>query len=514
MKQLTIVRLELQTAVLATRLAETIQRELTYKFDDVVLWTDSQVVLQFVTNESRKFQTFVANRVSEIRDSTSPSQWRHIPGSQNPADIGSRGRSASQLKEPALCWNGPAFLRQDQNSWPCMEVPGLSPDVPEMKRTAEKTVVGFVSDAAEPEPLQPLHVDPARFSSWIKCKRVVAWVLRFVGNTKGREKEQGHLTVEELHRAEQLIIRQDQSLKKTEAHPGLTLCEDEHGILRVTGRLSNAPAEVCRQPIVLRPDSEVTRLIVMDMHERCLHAGLSHTLNLLKERFWMPRARATVKKLIWQCARCRNRRAAPTYPKMADLPKERFDTSRPFSSVGLDFLGPIQVRKFRKTEKRYILLVTCLATRAVHMEVAESLDTGSFLMALRRLIARRGRPTLIWSDNGTNLIGGERELREAIAEWNQEQICDALSQRNIQWKLNPPTASHMGGVWERLVASVKRAVRIVLCNQIVSDDVLHTTVLEQGLRHRGGDGGDASPSILRVRGIIPPIFRKIVGQIR
>ena len=122
-------------------------------------------------------------------------------------------------------------------------------------------------------------------------------------------------------------------------------------------------------------------------------------------------------------------------------------------------MGPILVRKFRKTEKRYILLVTCLATRAVHLEVAESMDTSSFLMALRRFVARRGRPTLIWSDNGRNLVGGERELREAIAEWNQGQICDALSQENIQWKFNPPTASHMGGAWERLVASVKRALR-------------------------------------------------------
>ena len=243
--------------------------------------------------------------------------------------------------------------------------------------------------------------------------------------------------MEELLQAEEIIVRQDQEQEKVSCQPGVSLYQDDKGLVRVKGRLSHAPAEICREPIVLSPSSEVTRLIVTNLHERCMHAGLNHTLNLVREKFWLPRARASVKKLIWRCAYCRNRRAAPTCPRMADLPSERFDTGRPFSSVGLDFLGPVQVRKFRKTEKRYILLVTCLATRAIHLEIAESLETSSFLMALRRFIARRGCPKIIWSDNGTNLVAGERELRENIAAWNQEQICDSLTQNNIQWKFNP-----------------------------------------------------------------------------
>lgn len=423
------------------------------------------------------FQTFVANRVAEIRATTSPSQWRHVPGAQNPADICSRGRSASQLRDCGLWWNGPKFLTQDESDWPQLKTPDLSPDQPELKKTAVvMSVVGFVGGTPVDGTRQEL-VDPARFSSWTRYRRVVAWVYRFIWNGREQEKKHGPLTVEELLQAERAIIRRDQMQEKT-SHPGLSLYEDEHGLVRVKGRLKNAPAEVCKEPILLNPRSEITRLIVTDLHGQCMHAGLNHTLNLLRERFWMPKFRATVKKLIWKCAQCRNRRAAPECPRMSDLPSERFDSSRPFSSVGLDFLGPLLVKKFRKTEKRYILLVTCLATRAIHLEVAESLDTSSFLMALRRFVARRGKPTIIWSDNGKNLVGGERELRQAIAEWNQEQICDALSQKCIQWRFNPPTASHMGGVWERLVASVKKALRVVLGNQTVHDDVLHTTVLE------------------------------------
>ena len=125
-----------------------------------------------------------------------------------------------------------------------------------------------------------------------------------------------------------------------------------------------------------------------------------------------------------------------------------------------------------------MLLVTCLATRALHLELATSLDTDDFLMALRRFIARRGRPRLILSDNGTNLVAGEKELRACLEGWNQAQITDELTQKRIEWRFNPPTASHMGGVWERLVASVKRSLRVVLGNQCVAEDVLHTVLLE------------------------------------
>ena len=99
---------------------------------------------------------------------------------------------------------------------------------------------------------------------------------------------------------------------------------------------------------------------------------------------------------------------------MADLPEARLDMRRPFSTVGLDYFGPLMVKKFRETEKRYLVQVTCLATRAIHLELASAMDTSSFIMALRRFIARRGRPQTIYSGNGTNLVGGERGMREAI----------------------------------------------------------------------------------------------------
>ena len=143
-----------------------------------------------------------------------------------------------------------------------------------------------------------------------------------------------------------------------------------------------------------------------------------------------------------------------------------------FSYVGLDFFGPLFVKRGRSTVTHYGCLFSCLTNRATHIEVAESLETDSFINALRRSISRRGMPKVIRSDNGTNLCGGERELREAVVNWNQQKIRSFLLQRNIDWKFNPPGASQMGGVWERIIRSVRKILRALLREQLVSGEVL------------------------------------------
>ena len=492
LKQLTIVRLELQAAVLGVRLAKFIKRELACSLDETCLWTDSTVVLMFLQNESRRFHTFVANRISEIQDSSEAGQWRHVPGELNPADVCSRGTSGPGLQKCSVWWSGPVFLTQDREEWPSEEVTEctLSADDAEVKTTREAVFAAQSSDG-------PL-VDPSRYSSWMKYKRTVAWVLRFSKNARQSESSGnrlgGPLTASEVQAAEDFTLRESQRatypaelkavvsgsrLPEDSTLLHLTPYVDERGLLRARGRLHNAPLpETCRHPVLIGKDEDIIRLIVTDAHKRALHSGLEHTLCEVRLQYWIPRARSTVRKILYRCAHCRNRRAQPQTPMMADLPESRFDMSRPYACVGLDYCGPLTVKKFRKTEKRYILLITCLATRALHLELVSSMDTDGFLMALRRFIARRGRPRVIWSDNGSNLVAGEKELRSCLDTWNQAQITDALSQRQIEWRFNPPTASHMGGIWERLVASVKRALLVVLGNQVVAEDVLHTVLVE------------------------------------
>ena len=512
LKKMTIVRLELQAAVLGARLANRVKHELSYQIDEICLWTDSTVVIQFLQNESRRFHTFVANRISEIQDLTDTREWRHILSQLNPADVCSRGTSGPKLKTCRLWWSGPDFLSQDREEWPSEEVSSTL-DAANAEVKAPREAV-FMVQASKP----PL-LDPSRFSSWQRYKRTLAWIMRFCKNVRLRKGSSGRaggsLTVPEIEAAEELILKQAQQaalaaelnactsgrpLPAKSSLQHLSPYVDERGLLRVGGRLNRAPIpEPGRNPIILT-ESDITRLIVSDAHQRVLHSGLEHTLCELRLSFWIPKARSVVKKILHRCAFCRNRRALPQNPKMADLPDCRFDTSRPFACVGLDYFGPLTVKRFRKSEKRYVLLITCLATRALHLELAASLSTDDFLMALRRFIARRGKPKLILSDNGTNLVAGERELRDGIREWNQDQIVNELSQKHIQWRFNPPTASHMGGIWERLVASVKRALRVVLGTQCLSEDVLHTVLTEiefmlnsRPLTYVSSDARDSEP---------------------
>ena len=216
----------------------------------------------------------------------------------------------------------------------------------------------------------------------------------------------------------------------------------------------------------------------MNMHEKSWHGGVDHVRNVLRQEYWILRCRTTVRKLVYRCAYCKRRRAKPESPKMAGLPRDRLQIAPPFSKVGVDYFGPIKVKHLRKQEKRYGCLFTCLVVRAVHLEVAFDLSTDSFIMCLRRFISRRGKPIVIRSDNGTNFVGANSELRECLQNWNQNKIASTLSQEGIQWVFNPPAAPHMGGVWERLVQSCKRALTAVLQNQVLTDEVLSTALAE------------------------------------
>ena len=186
-----------------------------------------------------------------------------------------------------------------------------------------------------------------------------------------------------------------------------------------------------------------------------------------------------VRRVLSSCFDCKRRLQSPDSQKMSDLPYERVTPGEPpFTFVGVDYFGPFYVKRGRCMEKRYGVLFTCLAVRAVHIEVAHSLDTSSFINALRRFIARRGSPRVIRSDNGTNLTSGEKELREAIGGWNKSKIGEFLLQKEVRWVFNPPAASHMGGIWERMIRSVRKVFNALLKNQSPNDEGLSTLMCE------------------------------------
>ncbi len=185
---------------------------------------------------------------------------------------------------------------------------------------------------------------------------------------------------------------------------------------------------------------------------------------------------------------------------MSDLPSARLQLYKPaFHSCGMDCFSPFIIKIGRHTEKRWGVLFKCLTMRAVHLDLLPSLSTDSFLMALRRFIARRGTPAQLWSDRGTNFRGGVRELREAYAAFAPDLQCH-LARQKITFCFNPPSAPHFGGVWEREVRSVKSALYTVLGSQSLPEEALMTVLLEveailnsKPLGYVSSDVADADP---------------------
>ena len=254
----------------------------------------------------------------------------------------------------------------------------------------------------------------------------------------------------------------------------------EDDIVRVGGRLHKAPIKNdAKHPAILPKKHHVVNLIINYHHRASGHSGVEYTLSLIRQQFWILGARSVVRNIVYTCFDCRRRQTPVMQQKMASLPEDRLTPSKPpFTYVGIYCFGPFEVRRGRTTAKRYGVLFTCLAIRAVHIEVVHSLDTESFMNALRRFISRRRRPEEIRSDNGGNFVKGEKELRETLSTWNQAQIHEYLIHHNIKWTFNLPAASHHGGVWEKCIRTVMKVMKALLKEQVLDDEGLNTLMCE------------------------------------
>ena len=227
----------------------------------------------------------------------------------------------------------------------------------------------------------------------------------------------------------------------------------------------------------------------------------------MQQKFWILGLRNALRNIKIRCVPCRKYSAVVQAPIMADLPRERVEkVDFPFTYVGVDYFGPIEVKYMRKTLKRWVCVFTCLSTRAIHLEMVYSLDTDSCLSAVLRFIARRGHPSTIWSDNGTNFVGANNELKQFASMWQSSDFQEKLQQKKIVWKFNPAAAPHFGGSWERMVKTCKQAIYHVLNGQRLTDEFLATILCltEQLLNSRPLTPNSNDPSDMEA--LIPHHF--------
>ncbi|XP_008190207.1 uncharacterized protein LOC103312011 [Acyrthosiphon pisum] len=474
MKPSTIPRLELCGALLAAELANDTLAELkalnvNVPPNDVYLWSDSSIVIAWIQSQSL-FSAYISNRLARILDVSSPDQWHHVPTKENPADLISRGIDAASISQSKLWWHGPYWLMQGKGRWPnSYKTPDTLPEVRAVK------LVLTASSTPAPWLLE-------KYSSWSTLLRITALVQRFINNckfsflNKRDRRTVGFLTITEIADAERFWVTNaqisafDDELSSLKAGKLVRRCSplfrlspfiDDHGVIRVGGRLVNSPISYdSKHPMVLPSKGMVTKMIFIYEHRRLMHAGPQALLAHVSRKYWPLRGREIARKTFHHCLQCF--RTKPTFLSlvMAPLPRERVTISRAFSKTGVDYCGPIMVRSGLRRitpTKSYICVFVCMVTRAIHLELVSSLTTEDFLATLSRFMARRGQISVLYSDNGKNFVGADRALQSQFkAHKKDKAINDYLSINAIQWKFIPAAAPHFGGLWEAAVQSAKR----------------------------------------------------------
>ena len=365
-----------------------------------------------------QYRQFVPNRVRKIREPPDHCiRWRYVPTFDNEVKA-SRG---GQVRNAELWWNGPAWL-SDPEKWLDNPVTAKSPALEE-----EAKPIKEVLNLSQ----QQHNQDRNEFDELLernhlrRALRVHAWVLRFTT----RREHRGLLTSQDTQEVKEWWIKrvQTQDMQKAEfeqTRQMLNLVPNEDGVLECHEGIQG------KRPVYLPVDVTFTRKLVQRIQAETLHGGVSLTMAASRKEYWISTLRKLVKSVRSICWGCRQFRALPVRaPPPGLLPKERTDISGAFEVIGTDFAGPILYKLRNNREgKAYLVIFSCSLSSAVHLELTTNLETTTFLSCLKRLIARRGRPSVIYSDNGSIFVKAAKWLTQAIrgeelnGSWNPMKL--------------------------------------------------------------------------------------------
>ncbi|XP_077971771.1 uncharacterized protein LOC120339891 [Styela clava] len=476
-------RKELMGAIGMSRLVHEISKALPYNIAFKYFWTDSKVVIYWLNSQSGKFKPFVASRVQEFQDTHKnlTKEVKFIPSLLNAADCLTKPISCEKL---TIWHEGPAFLRQPMEYWPNdddLKLDELRQEILEEKPpTKSKAYRGkrqFNVVKAD-LPYQNDNDLADNFSSWQDLLRATAWM-------KGAFQQKSFVNLEfkpadvvqYIEKAKLCIFRIcqksmiDEFGKAVKTLWKLDLLFDSHGILRIGGRLNRTDLYMeMKHPVVLPGKHSLVRLLGVFYHKKFLHQGYRVILaNMKNDGIVLIGGRILLKSIASMCIFCRIRRRKLLQQRMGELPSFRMQPQMaPFNSVAMDFFGYLKVKQSRNVViNASVLIITCATTRCIHLELCLALDTNSFLRAWRRFVSIRGiHPAFVFSDGGTTFQASQAPIKEWIEKWNFQLIQHEMAenQTKFDWKYNVPYASHMNGVVESLINSVRKALDASVVN--------------------------------------------------
>lgn len=507
LKKKSIPRLELLGCLTLSRIYSTCKDALKFvKIDNCkkVFWVDALTVLSWIKNSPRKFKSFVSARVAEIQENMEIENFTYIKSQDNPADALTRGIHPDQFTK----WlEGPSFLKLTENEWPNFQ--DATPQNDDITVTDEEIAKEIKSNEklsifsshtettancypnsskTEEDDNEILNHLLKTCSSFSKVRKCLAYVLRFVKNTRSKieDRSKETISVKELKDSEKLLFKWSQrKIDRNSLDKKLIAQADEDGIIRAHGRLENVKSlpDDLRNPIILPRKHQLVNLLLLHLHEKKAHCGYKSLMYEARRTFWIIGLRSTAKFLTGKCVTCRRLRKKPLEQLMGQLPSLRVAAGfPPFTHTAIDMFGPIQIKLNRRTLKEaQIAIFTCMTSRAVHLELCTDGSSDAFLMAFRRFASLRGHPHKCWSDCGTNFKGAQGYLSEVTKNWNVQEIGNKLAENfscQFEWKWNIPKASHMNGVVESLIKSVRHAINATCRNQAFTEEQWRTFLAE------------------------------------
>ena len=489
--KISMPRSELQGAKLAVQMKNMLHDSLPRKPEEDIFWTDSENVMCWLQKPPEDFKVFVSNRVQFIKQHTQVSQWRHVPGIDNPADLPTRGCTAKEMLQGPIRdkWlQGPSWLQLSPEKWPLNLKFTANP---ESQKELKISCLLAMSKNTSAHPLEQYFLK-ARILSYEKIQNVMLPVLRYVKwhqakktNSAGTE---GIRSSEEVFKknincatkTEQEIIQLglvkaaqsqhfkevlqllkkpklmetvgDSKAKKLILSLGLTLEED---VIYAQGRIHHQETGFPYQKLILMPGhGPIAWSIMKQYHHMTHHGGSNHALLASREKFWFLRGAKLAVSVKKRCEQCAILDRKPISVPEATLPADRIQPCAPFEVTGLDFAGPIQgIGKTPQELKKkyYILVFTCAVTRLVHFELTSAVDREQFVMGFDNFRALRGKPRVVYSDNAKTFRSVEQQISLPKSDW--EQIMAGYT--DITWKFNVTRAAWWGGFFERVVRMFK-----------------------------------------------------------